>query len=67
MKHINLCFKKEVDHVEFMREYNKKYREQHSNLITCNCGSVIKQISKYTHSKSAKHQEYLKEAFHSLK
>lgn len=38
-----------------MREYNKKYREQHSGIVHCKCGGVFKEISKYTHAKTKKH------------
>jgi hypothetical protein len=42
-----------------MREYNKKYREEHSTMIHCKCGADFKEISKYTHVKTAKHQDFL--------
>jgi uncharacterized protein YktA (UPF0223 family) len=42
-----------------MREYNRKYRIEHSNTIECNCGGKFKQISKYTHYKTHKHTSYL--------
>ena len=42
-----------------MKAYNKAYRDKHSGMITCVCGATFKEISKYTHSKSTKHQNYL--------
>ena len=44
---------------ERMKEYNKKYREEHSNMIHCKCGGNFKEISKYTHYKTASHQRFL--------
>lgn len=38
-----------------MREYNKSYREKHSGYVECPCGAVFKEISKYTHVKTARH------------
>jgi len=46
--------------VEIMRAYNKAYREKHSGYVECGCGSVYKQISRYTHPKCAKHISWLK-------
>lgn len=42
-----------------MKEYNKKYREEHSNIVHCTCGGTFKEISKYTHTKTARHQDFL--------
>lgn len=44
---------------EFMKEYNKNYRLQHSNTIECECGVVYKDISKYAHRKSKRHIKFL--------
>jgi len=44
---------------EAMREYNRAYREKHSAHVQCGCGAVYKQISKYTHVKTARHVEWL--------
>ena len=44
---------------ECMKAYNKAYRDKHSGVITCECGAQFKEISKYTHSKSTRHQQYL--------
>ena len=44
---------------ERMKEYNKKYREEHSTIVDCKCGAKFKEISKYTHYKTTRHQEYL--------
>jgi hypothetical protein len=43
---------------EFMKEYNKNYRLQHSNTIECECGIVYKDISKYAHKRSKRHTRY---------
>lgn len=40
---------------EYMKEYGKQYREQNSDLIECECGSIIKTLSRYAHMKSKKH------------
>jgi len=45
---------------ECMREYNKTYREKHGGYVSCECGSVFKQISKYTHTGTARHQRWVK-------
>ena len=44
---------------ECMKAYNKAYRDKHSGTITCDCGASFKEISKYTHTKSARHQAWL--------
>jgi hypothetical protein len=45
---------------EVMQAYNKKYREKHSNEVICGCGGIYKAISCYTHKKSAKHLEFIR-------
>ena len=40
-------------------ERNKKYREEHSDRITCCCGSVYTEYDKSKHLKTKKHQSYL--------
>lgn len=45
---------------EKMRLYNIRYRERHSEEIECKCGGVYKSISKYTHFKSKRHTEYIR-------
>lgn len=44
---------------ERMKDYNKKYREEHSEMIHCKCGGKFKEISKYTHYKTRRHQDFL--------
>lgn len=44
---------------EFMKEYNKQYRINHSNTIACECGVVYKDISKYAHKRSLHHLKYV--------
>ena len=58
MKELNFC-RPEKTKQERMRDYNKKYREEHSSIVECRCGARFKEISKYTHYKTARHQEYL--------
>lgn len=58
MRELNFC-RPEKTKQERMREYNKKYREEHSTLVECKCGAKFKEISKYTHYKTTRHQEYL--------
>ena len=43
---------------EQMRDYNRIYREKHSGYITCGCGAVFKEISKYTHQHTARHVKW---------
>jgi len=38
-----------------MKEYNRRYREKNSDLMTCGCGATIKKISNYTHLATKKH------------
>jgi hypothetical protein len=45
---------------ECMKAYNKAYRDKHSGMMTCPCGAEFKEISKYTHIKSARHQQWAK-------
>ena len=45
---------------ERMQDYNKEYRKKHSNEIMCRCGGIYKSISKYTHLKSQKHLDFIK-------
>lgn len=40
---------------EYHKNYNKMYREKHSFLIDCECGTTYKSISGYSHIKSQKH------------
>ena len=49
----------EVSKEERMREYNRKYRLEHSDVVECKCGGRFKQISKYTHHRTHKHTTYL--------
>jgi hypothetical protein len=44
---------------ENMREYNRIYREKHSSYMQCGCGAEFKEISKYTHVKTARHLKWL--------
>lgn len=43
---------------DFMKDYNRNYRIQHSNPVECECGIVYKDISKYAHAKSKRHNAY---------
>jgi len=42
-----------------MREYNRIYREKHSAYVQCGCGAQFKEISKYTHVKTARHLRWV--------
>lgn len=44
---------------ERMKLYNRKYRDEHSQIVHCACGSAFKEISKYTHLKTIAHQKFL--------
>lgn len=44
---------------EFMKEYNKAYRQSHSNIVVCECGAEYKSINQYSHRKSKRHLFYL--------
>ena len=44
---------------EFMKDYNKKYRSEHSMIIECECGVAYKDISKYSHKKSKHHTKWI--------
>jgi len=46
------------DNTEKMREYNRRYREKNSDMMTCPCGAVFKRISNYTHLNSKSHQAW---------
>jgi hypothetical protein len=58
MRELNFC-RPEKTKQERMREYNKKYRDEHSEIVECKCGAKFKEISKYTHYKTTRHQDYL--------
>jgi hypothetical protein len=42
-----------------MREYNAKYRERHSGMMTCECGATFREISRYNHLRSKGHLEWM--------
>lgn len=48
-----------VSKTENMKEYNRVYREKHSGYVECGCGAVFKEISKYTHTKTARHLKWV--------
>lgn len=60
MRDINFC-REEVTAEEKMRRYNETYRKKHSGTIFCACGSVFREIGKYSHIRSKKHMNYLAE------
>jgi len=66
MRELNFC-RPEKTKQERMREYNKKYREEHSEMVHCKCGATFKEISKYTHYKTTRHQDYLEKMAESIK
>jgi len=42
-----------------MKEYNAKYRERHSGMMTCECGATFREISRYNHLRSKGHVEWM--------
>lgn len=53
------AYRNRPDRKEFMKEYYAAYRQEHSGYVECDCGSILKEISMYTHIKSKKHINYL--------
>ena len=43
---------------DYHDKYNKMYREKHSGYIECECGTIYKTLSGYSHVKSQKHIAY---------
>ena len=39
----------------YHKSYNKMYREKHSGYIECECGTIYKPLSVYSHVKTQKH------------
>ena len=73
MRILNFCRKStdcepksKQDRKDFMREYNKKYREEHSEVVKCECGAEYKEISKYNHYGSARHLEHINRSLRPL-
>ncbi len=44
---------------EYMRKYMKKYSEQKQNVVVCECGGKYKEMGKYRHQTTAKHQNFI--------
>ena len=57
-RELNFCYEVKT-HAEKMKDYNKKYRLDHSYEITCRCGGHYKAINKYTHLKSQRHLDFV--------
>jgi hypothetical protein len=55
----NAEYRNRPDRKAFMKEYYAEYRKEHGGLIQCDCGSILKEISMYNHTKSKKHIDYL--------
>jgi hypothetical protein len=55
----NIRYENKPERKEYMKEYNKAYRNEHNDYVHCDCGSIVKGISMYTHVKSKKHLAYL--------
>jgi len=51
----------EKSKTETMKEYNRLYREKHSAYVECGCGARFKEISKYTHHRTARHTKWVAE------
>jgi len=45
----------EAGRKEFRKDYNEAYRELKDGYIECECGSVIKELTLYSHRKTKKH------------
>lgn len=59
LRHIDLTYsRKKPTRKEYHEEYNKKYREEHSNTIHCACGGSFKETSEYAHKKTKRHLAY---------
>ena len=60
-KEYNLEYKKKyyVDNKTALIEKTRLFREQHSSLVECPCGSKIKEYKMKDHIKSKKHQCYI--------
>jgi hypothetical protein len=58
------CKKYDEEHRDEKNEYNKKYRETHKDELkkqhTCTCGGKYTTVNKSQHTKSKKHQAWLK-------
>lgn len=55
-RHIDLTYsKKKPTRKEYHETYNKKYREEHSNIVHCGCGGSFKETSEYAHKKTKRH------------
>jgi hypothetical protein len=55
----NLDGKTPQTKAEKMKEYNQKYRERHSGMMTCECGAEFREISRYNHLRSRVHLEWM--------
>ena len=56
----------EISKQEKVRLYNRIYREQHSAVVDCKCGGRFKEISKYTHCRSKRHEDFLQKKSNGL-
>lgn len=45
----------EAGRKDFRKDYNEAYRELKGDYIECECGSVIKELTLYSHRKTKKH------------
>lgn len=45
---------------EFCKKNCSNYRSKHDSYITCECGCIIKEMSKYLHIKSKRHNLFIK-------
>ena len=56
LRHVDLTYtRKKPSRTEYHKDYNQKYREEHSNVIMCDCGGSFKQTSEYAHRKTKRH------------
>ena len=55
----NIRYENRPERKAYMKEYNKAYRTEHIGYVQCDCGSVVKGISMYSHVRTKKHLNYL--------
>jgi hypothetical protein len=49
----------EAGRVEYRQQYNEAYRELKDEEFHCECGCIVKQLSKYAHFRSKRHAQNL--------
>ena len=59
MREVNLVYGKTPDRKDWKQAYNKKYRLTHNEHVICACGNVYREISKYAHIRSKRHELFI--------